>query len=71
MPTISLMVGNPVGANRTLRNPICAMSHCALTSVSPNSESYGGGKYGRGAHCDAEPPLPPAIWLSQQITPST
>jgi hypothetical protein len=22
------------------------------------------------AHCDAEPPLPPAIWLSQHITPS-
>ena len=30
MPTISLMVGNPVGANLTLVRPICAMSHCAV-----------------------------------------
>jgi len=39
MPTISLMVGNPVGANLTLASPFCAMSHFALTRVSPNSES--------------------------------
>ena len=39
MPTISLIVGNPVGANLTLVSPICAMSHCALTRVSPHSES--------------------------------
>src|ERR1700687_4441304 len=37
MPTISLIVGNPVGANLTLVRPICAMSHCALTRVSPHS----------------------------------
>ena len=39
VPTISEMVGNPVGANLTLGSPICAMSHCALTRVSPHSES--------------------------------
>ncbi len=39
MPTISLMVGTPVGANLTLGRPICSISHFALTSVSPHSES--------------------------------
>jgi hypothetical protein len=39
MPTISLMVGTPVGANFTFGSRICSISHFALTRVSPHSES--------------------------------
>jgi hypothetical protein len=39
MPTISLMVGTPVGANLTLGRRIYSISHFALTRVSPHSES--------------------------------
>src|SRR5919202_910789 len=58
MPTISPIVGTFVGANLTFGRRICLMSHSALTSVRPSSESYGGSKYGRGAQRDDE--LPPA-----------